>query len=131
MPIDVNFTEPLTPEEASALVDSIARYIVNRRLETPAVLFFEMHKPLSFLVSQAAIVAMPFLGPFIGARRMADLSRLLAERKYVELLISRIEELAVERDAQAASSSRRDACSGEAESLARHCSCTDSEVLDK
>lgn len=99
MLIDLDLIKPLAPEEASALADSIARYIVNRRLETPAVLFFEMHKPLSFLASQAAIVAMPFLGPLIGARRMADLSRLLSDRKYVELLISRIEEMAAERDA--------------------------------
>lgn len=98
MPLDMDLFEPLTPEEASAIVDSIARRIVERRLETPAVLFFEMHKPLSFLASQAAIVAMPFLGPLIGARRMADLSRLLSQRDYVEQLISRIEEMAAERD---------------------------------
>lgn len=97
---DIPLDEPLTPEEVSNMVDSIARQIVNRKLEVPAVLFLEMHKPLSFIASQATIVAMPFLGPIIGAKRMADLSRLLAEREHIEILINRIEELAAERDAE-------------------------------
>ena len=42
--------------------------------------------------------AMPFLAPVVGAQRMADLSRLLADRANVELLIDRIEEMAAERD---------------------------------
>ncbi len=130
MPIDLDLTKQLTPDEASALADSIARYIVNRRLETPAVLFFEMHKPLSFLASQAAIVAMPFLGPLIGASRMADLSKLLADSKYVELLISRIEEMAAERDA-AANASPADPSSPESEDLSAPSASKNSEVSRK
>ncbi|MGQ9454536.1 MAG: hypothetical protein ACUVRS_07135 [Armatimonadota bacterium] len=82
------------------MVDSIARHIVNRKLEVPSVLFLEMHKPLSFVASQATIVAMPFLAPIVGARRLTDLSRLLAEREHIEILINRIEELAAERDSE-------------------------------
>lgn len=87
---------PLSEEERDALINSISEKVVSRRLETPAVLFLEMHKPLSFLASQAALVAMPFLGPLVGAKGMTDLSKLLADRNNVDMLITRIEEMSVQ-----------------------------------
>ena len=96
--LGVQLDGPLAEEERNALVDSVARRIVDRRLETPAVLLLETHKPLSFVASQAVLVAMPFLGPVIGAQTMADFSRLLADRTNVEVLIERIEAMAAERD---------------------------------
>jgi len=98
MALEIDLSSPLEPDEVSAIADSIARRIVARRLETPAVFLLETHKPLSFVASQAVLVAMPFLAPVVGAQRMADLSRLLADRANVELLIDRIEEMAAERD---------------------------------
>ncbi|MGC8864060.1 MAG: hypothetical protein ACP5R5_14985 [Armatimonadota bacterium] len=96
--LGVQLDGPLAEEERDALVDWIARRIVARRLETPAVFLLETHKPLSFVASQAVLVGMPFLAPLVGAQKTADFSRLLADRTSIELLIRRIEELAEERD---------------------------------
>lgn len=79
-------------------MDSIARKVVDRRLEMPAVLFLEMHKPLSFLASQAMLVAMPMFGPLLGAQEMADLSKILRNRENIDLLIERIENMAAAKD---------------------------------
>lgn len=94
---------PLAPDEARGLIDAIAAKVVARRLESPAVVFLEMHKPLSFIASQGMLVAMPMIGPLIGAERMLGYSKLLADRANIDALIQRIEELAVQRDAEASS----------------------------
>ena len=91
---DVDLHTPLSEDQLNAAIDSIAKKIVDRRLETAAVLFLEMHKPLSFIASQAVLVAMPLWGPLVGAQRMADVSKILRERSNVEALILRIEEMA-------------------------------------
>lgn len=93
-----NMDEPLSEEEAEKIATDVAAAIVKRRLETPSVLFLEMHKPLSFIASQGVLVALPFLGPLLGPERMTEFSRFLRERKNVERLIQRIEEMAEERD---------------------------------
>ena len=95
---DFDLVTPLTSEQLESIVDDIAAKIVERRLETVAVLFLEMHKPLSFVASQAALVAMPLVGPLTGMERMVVLSKLLRDRENVELLITRIEEKAMVRD---------------------------------
>ncbi|MEN6371033.1 MAG: hypothetical protein ABFD64_03385 [Armatimonadota bacterium] len=93
-----NIDEPLGEEEAQQLAEEVAAMIVKRRLETPAVLFLEMHKPLSFIASQGMIVAMPFLAPLLGPEKVSKFSRFLRERENIERLIQRIEELSEERD---------------------------------
>jgi|DewCreStandDraft_4_1066084.scaffolds.fasta_scaffold53337_2 hypothetical protein len=98
------FGEPLPPEERDALVEKIARAVVAKGLETPAILFLEMHKPLSFAASQGLIVASPLIAPLVGFDRVQSAQRLMAERQNVELLIRKIEDYAEERrrEAQAA-----------------------------
>ncbi|MCE5199473.1 MAG: hypothetical protein ABFD54_06095 [Armatimonadota bacterium] len=96
--LDTDIQTPLSEEERDSLINSIAKKVADRRLETVAVLFLEMHKPLSFLASQAMLVSMPLAAPVFGPQNVADLSKLLRERENVELLISRIEEMAAEND---------------------------------
>ncbi|MCW5942962.1 MAG: hypothetical protein KIS66_12065 [Fimbriimonadaceae bacterium] len=55
------------------------------------MLFLEMHKPLSYVGSQAAVAFAPFLVPILGFDKVNDYSRLFAKREYVERLLCAIE----------------------------------------
>lgn len=100
--------EPLPDEERDKLIEQIAQNIHRRGLETPAILFLEMHKPLSFFVSQTLIVTTPLIAPVVGFDRMAAASRLLESRDNVELLIERLEELAAQRSSSPATTGKED-----------------------
>jgi hypothetical protein len=83
--------EELTPEETDRLLDKAAEQIRKRRLEAPAILALEMHKPLSGIASHAVVAFSPFMIPFFGYDGVHDMSRLLKDRRNVELLIQRLE----------------------------------------
>lgn len=82
------------PEREAAFIDRIARGIVRRGLETPAVLFLELHRPISFLGSQAVYFLAPFLRLIIPPREINQFAQLLHAPQGVERLIERIEEVA-------------------------------------
>ena len=84
--------EELSPEETDRLIDKAVSEIQRRKLEVPAILLFEMHKPLSYVGSQAAIVFAPFLVPFLGFDAINNYSRLLAKRDSIEKLLQRLEQ---------------------------------------
>lgn len=83
--------EPLTEEERDRLIDKAANEISKRKLETPAVLLLEMHKPISYVGSHAAIAFAPFLIPILGFDTLNDYSRLFSNRDNLERLIQRLE----------------------------------------
>lgn len=90
------------PEEDLALLTRLAEWVVERRMAVPAILFLESHRPLSFVGSQALLVASPavdFFEPFIRGlvgrgftyadfRRFAEL---MEERDNLETLVVEIE----------------------------------------
>lgn len=84
----------LSPERRDKLIDELARKIVKKGMETPAIMFLEMHKPISFLTSQTMLVASPLLAPLFGLDGVENYSRLFSSVDNVELLIRRIEDLA-------------------------------------
>ena len=52
----------LTPERKKELIDKIANEIVKRGLETPAIMFLETIKPLSWIGAELSIAyVMPCL----------------------------------------------------------------------
>ena len=83
--------EELTEEETEKLVDQAATAIHKRGLDVPAFLMFEMHKPLSFVGSQAAVVFSPFLVPFLGFDGVNNYARLLSKKENVEKLLVRLD----------------------------------------
>jgi hypothetical protein len=83
--------EPLTEEEREQLLDKAASEIMKRKMEMPAVLFLEMHKPLAFIGSQAALAFSPFLIPFMGFDNLNNYSRLFSDRENLERLMQKLE----------------------------------------
>ena len=55
-----------TPEEQEKLLDRVAEQVVRRRLEMPAAMFLEMHRPLRFFAGQGLLLASPLLGALFG-----------------------------------------------------------------
>ena len=91
-------SEEFTPEDRDKLIDELARKVTDRGLQTPAILFLEMNKPLSFIAGQAMLAASPLLMPIFGAEGVQKYSQLLSSRDNIELLIRRIEDLSEERE---------------------------------
>jgi hypothetical protein len=80
-----------------AVLEKLARDVVSRRLETAAVVFLEMHLPLTNLLYSSTLLFQPLLSPFVGNGRIEALSSILADRRNIEWLIRRIEELSEKR----------------------------------
>jgi hypothetical protein len=88
----------LSAEERDRLLEQAAQEVVRRRLEVPALLVLELHRPLTFLSSQALVVFTPLLAPAFGLENLQKLSRLLEDRTNLDRLLDRIEALAEERE---------------------------------
>jgi hypothetical protein len=87
----------LTPEERTRILDRVAQEVTRRRLEVPAILALELHRPLTFLGSQALILFTPLLGAAFGLENLQKLAKLLEDRSNLDRLIDRIEEMAAQR----------------------------------
>jgi hypothetical protein len=85
------WAEELTEEETEALIERAAASIERRGLKTPAILFFEMHKPLAFIGSQTTLAFSPFLVPFLGFDGVNDYTRLFSKRENIERLLERLD----------------------------------------
>jgi len=107
-PASPKASEALAPEDV-ALLDRVARRIVELRMEVPAILTLETGRPLTVLAGQT----MYFFEPMIGALlRMPDYRRfaqLIERRETIETLIRLIEGHAdtAHAERQAAAAARR------------------------
>ena len=80
----------MTSEDEERIIDRITNEVVERKLETIAIMFLESVKPLSYIGSQFALAfAAPFLSLFgdIGI----DYIKFFDKRENVERLLKRIE----------------------------------------
>jgi len=84
---------PLGPlsEADRELLAQLALAIARRRMVTPAVLFLESLKPLSYVGSQAMIFLRPFLTPFLNTERYERLTQILERREGLDALVQAIE----------------------------------------
>ena len=93
------YATELTPERAKQLIEKLAVWVVEHGLETPAVLFLESMKPVSFVGSQFFLMyGVPQLGLVLDEKTTSEFGLLFENRENVEALIKRIEELAREAD---------------------------------
>jgi hypothetical protein len=73
------------------LIECLARRVIAWRLVTPAIAFLHMHKPLSFVGSQAFLMLQPLLDAWLPRDLTSDWVTLMADRTQVERLIARLE----------------------------------------
>jgi hypothetical protein len=79
------------------VLERTARWIVEKRLETPAVLLLEINKPLSFVMGQSLYLSAPILAPIFGFEKLQKAAGLLSDHNSLETLISRIEKMSFEK----------------------------------
>jgi hypothetical protein len=93
------YATELAPERAEYLIGKLAQWIVSHRLETPAIMFLESIKPLSFIGSQMWLMyGVPMLGIVVDEHQTSEYGLLFEDRENLESLIRKIEILAREAD---------------------------------
>lgn len=93
------YATELSPERAEYLIERLAQWIVSHRLETPAIMFLESTKPLSFIGSQMWLMyGVPMLGIVVDEHQSSEFGLLFENRENVEALLCKIETLAREAD---------------------------------
>lgn len=93
------YATELSSERAAYLIEKLAQWIVSHRLETPAIMFLESMKPLSFIGSQMWLMyGVPMLGVAIDEHLTSEFGLLFENRENVEALIRKVETLAREAD---------------------------------
>jgi hypothetical protein len=96
--IRVSRTEPLVVNEAQeAAVEKVAEFLVRFSLTLPAILTLETMRPLSFVGSQFMHVLSPAITTILSADSWDELAHLLEDRRGLDYLLGRIEELDKER----------------------------------
>jgi hypothetical protein len=75
-------------------LEKIAREVVDRGMETPAIILLESMVPLSFLGSQALFAAWPLVKMAADGSDYREVARALEDRRTLRLMADRIEELA-------------------------------------
>jgi hypothetical protein len=90
---DFDWDRPVPDDERDALLGKIADAVVARGLQTPAIWFLEVHKPLAPLGGQFGIALSPFLGIFFGggAFDLQKYTKLLQSTQNIDLLIRLID----------------------------------------
>jgi hypothetical protein len=84
----------LSEADRDALIEKFAQAVARRGLTTPALVFLELHKPLTFLAGQSLIAGSGFLAPLFGPQNVQKVAKLVESRENVERLIERLETLA-------------------------------------
>jgi len=83
----------LEPGQQERLIASLVRRLAQWRLVGLAIVLLEANKPFSFLFSQALLFGQPFLSLFTDGETIGAYARLLEDRRNVERLIQRLEEV--------------------------------------
>jgi hypothetical protein len=89
--------EALTDDDR-ALLERLARRVVELRLETPALLTLETARPLSVLAGQAMLFFEPFAQALFRLPDYRRLAALVERREAMEALAAMIERGADERE---------------------------------
>jgi hypothetical protein len=81
------------PEEESAVLDKLAKKVVEKGMTVPAIIFLESVKPLNFIGSQAMVFFEPIVQTLFNTRDYDILRQALEKRHTIEILLLKIEAL--------------------------------------
>jgi len=85
-------------DDDRALLERLARRVVELRLETPALLTLETARPLSVIAGQAMLFFEPFAQALFRLPDYRRIAALVERRDAMEILASLIERAADERE---------------------------------
>ncbi len=92
----------LSPQE-HALLEKLARKVVDKGMSVPAILFLESIKPLNFIGSQVLVFFEPIVQTLFNFKDYDTFRTSLEKRESIEILLLKIEE----RDATALAREKR------------------------
>jgi hypothetical protein len=93
----VRVAEPLTDDDR-ALLERLARRVVELRLETPALLTLETARPLSVIAGQAMLFFEPFAQALFRLPDYRRVAALVERREALDALATMIEHATDERE---------------------------------
>jgi hypothetical protein len=85
--------KPPLPAEEMAVLEKVARKVVERRMAVPAIVFLESVKPLNFIGSQALVFFEPIVQTLFNFKDYNTFRQALEKRESIEIMLCRIEEL--------------------------------------
>lgn len=83
--------KPLPADEA-AVLEKVARKVVEKRMAVPAILFLESVKPLNFIGAQTMVFFEPIVQTVFNFKDYDALRCALEKRETLEILLLKIEE---------------------------------------
>jgi hypothetical protein len=81
----------ITPERSEEMIEKIASFIVDKGMETPAIIALETTKPVAYIGSQMGLFMFSAFLPLIPQDWGFNLVALFRERGNIEKIIKRIE----------------------------------------
>ncbi len=82
----------LTPKQEEIL-EKLAKKVARWQMGVPAIMFLETIKPLSFIGSQVLVFLDPIVKSVFNSSDYDEYTKLMEDRKNVELLIRKIEDV--------------------------------------
>lgn len=75
------------------ILEKLAKKVAKWQMDVPAIMFLETIKPLSFIGSQVLVFLDPIVKSVFNSSDYDEYTKLMEDRRNVELLIRKIEDL--------------------------------------
>lgn len=79
------------PEDELAVLDKVAKKVVEKSMTVPAIVFLESVKPLNYVGSQTMVFFEPIVQSLFNLKDYDTLRSALEKRQTIEIMIQRIE----------------------------------------
>ena len=78
-------------------LEAFSKFIVDRGMAVPSILFLESVKYLSFFGSQSMLFLGPIITAFINEKKYYKLADLIEDKQNIEFVITEIERLSLKK----------------------------------